>query len=168
MAKGSSTKKNVTLFVDEKLYNEAKGMGIGVSRELEDLLEELIKNPGMSKEELEVRKKLRRQKQLMFQRDLLLDEIGEIEEQLKDLGMKIEEHEALAIRAQKSEERGKAIQALNQLLQRCEYDEVQAWEDLAVQGVLSELRRIDEQAWDMEMFVKHAQKLQRLKKIMRR
>lgn len=168
MVKHRGTKKNVTLFVDEKIYNEAKGMGIAVSSVLEEILEDLIESPSMSKEEMEMRRKFRQQKQLMFQRDLLLDEIKDIELHLEELGMKIQEHEKLAERARASEERGKIVQALNQVLTSCDYDENIAWNNGTVQDMIKKLGDIDKEVWDMEKFVSHVERLKRLKRRVRR
>lgn len=156
------TRKNVTLFVDESLYDEAKGLGIPVSRLLEETLEDAIEKPGMSKEELEMRRKLRQQKQLTFQRDLLLDEINDIEEQLKELGVDIQQSEKLAVRARTSEERGKVIQALNQVIKGFGYDEKICWHNDTVRNMLEKLSTIDKKEWNMEVFMEHINRLKRL------
>ena len=160
-------KKNVTLFVDAELYDEAKAQGVAVSRVLEDILEDLIKNPSMSKEELDMRKRLRQQKQLMFQRDLLASDLEEIDDELREVGVEINDQQKLAVKAAKSQERGMAIKALNVLVMKSDYDEEVAWENESVEAILVELGNIDESPWDMEKFVSHVNKLRKLKRIMR-
>ena len=167
MSKYKGTKKNVTLFVDDQLYDEAKAMGLPISKLLEETLGDQIENPSMSKEEMDMRRKLRQQKQLLFQRDLLLDEIKDIEDQLKDLGMEIQEHEKLAERAKLSEDRGKIMRSLNQFLEAIDYNAEIAWNHTTIQGWLKQLSVIDKEEWDMEKFVKHLERLMKLKRIER-